>query len=288
MLTGSPPYGRSPAVEPQDLLKRHASHAIPEVTDADAALTAIVNRGLAKKPADRFATAAEYLTAVERRLDGKLDPDSLGKPAATPAGKLAEPDPSKATTVFHGAPPTAAPSPAAVGSSAAALEPPALETSAAGTSPDAAGPRRTRLALIAAAAVAAILIAIAIFSAGDDRPGGKTASRGEITDPMDGLIEAWQSAGLEPTDFKPVPGDKFAGGDCRTGQVSTVDVTVCLYTTVDEARKARRAGLRAMRGVSRTAVPSGKRLLIASRGRGADPKQSLDKVTAVFRDSSGR
>jgi hypothetical protein len=294
MLTGRPPHGKIGEVEPQELLERHATMAAPALTDASPdvksspALDAIIARGLARNPADRFASAAEYLTAVEAHLEGTLDADSLGKPPPTPAGKLAQPDPSKATTVFHGAPAPAAPSSASVGSSAAAVEPPAIEPPpATGTAPDAGGPRgrRLRLAVVAGAAAVAVILAVAIFTRGGDEPPRGTTFRGEITDPMQGLVEAWQAAGLKPGEFKTVPGDKFAGGDCRTGTVNTVDVTVCLYPTVDQARKARRAGLRAMRGVTRTAVPSGKRLLVASRGRGSDPSQSLDKVTAVFRDS---
>ena len=104
MLAGRPPFT---ADDPQELLRAHLTAPIPQLSEAapevppDPALEAILVRGLGKDPGHRFASAEEYLAAVEARLEGRFDPVTMGKPQA---GRLAAPDPNKATTVFHGAP----------------------------------------------------------------------------------------------------------------------------------------------------------------------------------------
>ena len=104
MVTGKPPYD---ADDPVGVLKAHSSAPIPTMAEAapevksSAGLDAVLMRGLAKIPANRFQNAAEYLGAVEQLIEGKLDPLSLGRAAP---GALAQPDAAKATTVFHGAP----------------------------------------------------------------------------------------------------------------------------------------------------------------------------------------
>ena len=103
MLSGAPPYGRD---NPQALLKAHLTAAVPALPDAElaknAGLEALILRGLGKQPAERFATADEYLKAVTALREGKLDIESMRRPVDE--GWLAAPDANKATTVFHGAP----------------------------------------------------------------------------------------------------------------------------------------------------------------------------------------
>jgi eukaryotic-like serine/threonine-protein kinase len=256
MLTGSPPYGSGEAPE---LVARHATAPVPGL-GVDAGLDAIAARGLAKKPAERFVDADEYLRAVDAYRDGTFDPDTLGKPTPLEAGKLASPDPSKATTVFHGAPiPTPPP--------AAAVDP------AAAPSP------RRRVWLYAGVAGAAVLIAAVIlvmrgFTSEPPAPTG---------DPTVGLADAWRAAGLAPGEFAAVDGNDYGGGTCRKGIVSEVDVVICLHHTPTQAREARRTGLRALKGAAvRTGIPSGQRLLLAASNKGRDPDRTLSKVTEAF------
>jgi hypothetical protein len=99
MLTGKPPFGAFDAVgavDPVDLLARHRSAPRPALSDqgvkSSPGLDAIVARGLAIDPADRFATAADYLEAVEAYREGRVDPAAIGEPAgvAGPAGPRPE------------------------------------------------------------------------------------------------------------------------------------------------------------------------------------------------------
>ena len=103
MLAGAPPYGRD---NPQAVLKSHLTAPVPPLPDGElaknAGLEALILRGLGKQPAERFATADEYLKAVTALREGKLDIESMRRPVDE--GWLAAPDANKATTVFHGAP----------------------------------------------------------------------------------------------------------------------------------------------------------------------------------------
>jgi tetratricopeptide (TPR) repeat protein len=66
MLTGRPPY---PGPTPQALLSQHATEPVPEPrairSDVPAPLDGAVRRAMAKTPADRFQTAAEFRTALQ-------------------------------------------------------------------------------------------------------------------------------------------------------------------------------------------------------------------------------
>ena len=271
MLSGKPPFGAAGDVSPDELIRRHAGADRPLLADAEVestpGLDAIMARGLAVRPEDRFAGAAEYLRSVDACREGKLDPAEVGKPAA-PTGKLAEPDPSKATTVFHGAPAPDAP--------AAASETPAAEPASAGASR-----RRWRFAFIGAgAAVVAVVV-------------GAVGARGcrSGVDPTEGLAEAWQAEGLVPGDFEPVDGEIYGGGTCHKGHVSqgdvVVDVVVCRHPSEEAALEARKIGLESMDGkVTRSAIPGGNRLLVAGGDRRSDPKRTMSKVTRAFKHAA--
>ncbi|HTE52698.1 MAG TPA: serine/threonine-protein kinase [Kofleriaceae bacterium] len=297
MLTGRPPHGAAGAVAPEELVARHARGAAPRLVDAvpeleaSAALEAIVARGLARAPADRFADAGEYLRAVEALREGRLDAAAVGRPESRPAGKLAEPDPSKATTVFHGAPrsagaapASAASAPAGAASSAAAAPsspaaPPAAVRAPVSTAA-AARSRAIKLAILVGSAVVLVLaigISIRVLS-----QRGGTGDPGD--DPMAGALKAWRAAGLEPGEFAPVDGGAYGGGVCKKGVVSGVVVVLCQHPTPQQALMARRAGLRAMRGAggARSAIPSGKWILFASMNKPRDPERTLSRVTKAF------
>ncbi len=161
-------------------------------------------RGLAVDPAERFASADDYLAAVKAFLEGERDPDAVAA-AARPArltGQLAAPDPSMATTVFHGAPPpdallaAAPPVPASVPLSPVAIE--------------AGGGRVWRIAAIAGVVLGALVLIAMVLdrigdrtsdSTGDAKRVATDAPAAAVPDPLAGLIEAWRADGLEPGRF---------------------------------------------------------------------------------------
>jgi serine/threonine-protein kinase len=266
MLAGQPPHGAAGQVAPEELLARHARGAAPRLSDAtppvdaSAALEAIVARGLARSPAARFADAAEYLAAIEAHREGRLDPAQVAAPRARPPGALAEPDPHKATTVFHGAP---APAP-----------PPAAPAEAAAAGQAATRRRNVVVGAVTLAALVAAVIVIARVRS------GRPAIQG---DPMAGLVDAWRAAGLEPGPFIPEDSDRWGGGLCRKGAVGQVDVVVCLHATPADALAARKPGMRAMRGSNaRSVAPSGRRVLFASTRQTAEPNRLVARVTEPF------
>ncbi len=281
MLTGRPPFGGD-EVDALELFARHRGAARPMLRDAapeleaPAALEAIVARGLAVDPAERFASADDYLAAVVAFLGGERDPVAVAARPDPPPGQLAAPDPSMATTVFHGAPPPdallaeVAPPPAPA--------PPRVE----------AGRGGARRAAAIAAGVLAVLVLIAMLlerrgDDGDDRDEGAVVTDASAApDPMAGLIDAWRADGLEPGRFASVAGDRFGGGDCRRGGVSGIDVVVCRHASAADARTARGHALRA-RPVPRAAIVSADRLLVAHSPRRRDPKRTLTAVTRAFR-----
>ncbi len=71
MLTGRQPY---PGPSPQALLAQHATDPVPDAQaarpDVPEAASAAVRRAMAKAPADRFATAAEFRAALRRSAPG--------------------------------------------------------------------------------------------------------------------------------------------------------------------------------------------------------------------------
>jgi hypothetical protein len=211
--------------------------------------------------------------AVEAFLQGRLDPAMVGKPPQPP-GRLAEPDPNKATTVFHGAPPPS-------------MAPPSVPPSS--TSPPTMSPapaaqptwRGGRWKVIALAGGAATLLAFA-FLVGR---GGEPAQE-KPEDPLADLIEAWRRAGLEPSPFAAVKHEVLADGDCRRGAVSGVDVIVCRFATAERAQAARKGSLRVTKGQgAASANVSGRRLLVAQSRQRRDPKRALSRLMRAFRDA---
>jgi eukaryotic-like serine/threonine-protein kinase len=82
MLTGEPPYT---GPTPQVVLARRLSEPIPHLRtgrDVPLALERVVTRALARSPADRFSTAAEFAGALEpdRLVDGVGGADTLAGP----------------------------------------------------------------------------------------------------------------------------------------------------------------------------------------------------------------
>jgi len=63
MLTGHKPYYADTA---QELLQKHVSAPVPQLPAPHAALQPVLDRMMAKDPADRYASASELLDALER------------------------------------------------------------------------------------------------------------------------------------------------------------------------------------------------------------------------------
>ncbi|HUQ07685.1 MAG TPA: serine/threonine-protein kinase [Kofleriaceae bacterium] len=92
MLTGKTPFGD---LEPRRRLYAHAAAPVPtfaEVApgvDVPADVEALVNAGLAKAPAERLATAAEYLEKIEALLQPEPEPTAPpATPVAAPAPRV--------------------------------------------------------------------------------------------------------------------------------------------------------------------------------------------------------
>jgi len=312
MLTGAPPYGRD---NPQAMLKSHLTAPVPALPGAlgkNAGLEALVLRGLGKQPSERFATADEYLAAVQALRDGTLDKESVRRPAD--AGALAAPDANKATTVFHGAPqavqqaarqlvtsapkaplpaphraslsspPPAAepalpePPPAAVAPIEAVLtDPPASEKKTGGTMRD-----RKNLLWAAAAGGAFLLVVVLLASRGCGDKSDKQAG-GVAPASFDDLEDGWKAAGLSPGGFAAIDGQALGNGQCKAGAVNGLDVTVCEYPSPAAAEAAKPSGLAAVGAVTGAAIVAGKRLLVVADRKKADPSgRSIDKLIKVF------
>jgi len=316
MLSGAPPYGRD---NPQALLKSHLTAAVPALPDPElaknAGLEALILRGLGKQPSERFATADEYLSAVAALREGKLDKDNIRKPAAAD-GALAAPDANKATTVFHGAPqavqqaarqivtstPKAPlpPLPTPHRAGAAPItesEPPSFAEAAPvaaasdevspsseeKTGAAARGDRKKNLIAAAAAGGAFLLVVVLLASrsCGDDEKGKK--GPGEAPNTVADLEDGWKTAGLSPGGFAPVDGQALGNGQCRSGAVNGLDVTVCEYPSPEVATAARASGLAAVGSATGAAVIEGKRMLVVADRKKADASgRSIDKLIKVF------
>jgi serine/threonine protein kinase len=318
MLTGKPPYGRD---NPQALLKSHLTAPVPTLPGAlgkNAGLEALILRGLGKQPSERFASAGEYLDAVQALRAGTLDKDSVRRPAEDKG--LAAPDANKATTVFHGAPQAVqqaarqlvtsapkAPLPslptphrgAATSSSPPSTEPPGIEPPPVPATPVEAGPEPTDIPspegktggpmrdkknLIAAAAAGGafllVIILLASRGCGDDKD--KQAG-GPAPASFDDLESGWKSAGLSPGGFAPIDGQALGNGQCKSGAVNGLDVTVCEYPSPQVAESAKPSGLAAVGAATGAAVVAGKRMLVVADRKKADASgRSIDKIIKVF------
>jgi len=90
MVTGTPPYESNNAMA---LLMKHVADPIPQLSaaapDLPAALQRVIERGMAKLPADRYATAGEMARDVERAASGAPDPARPEAPGVWGSGPAA-------------------------------------------------------------------------------------------------------------------------------------------------------------------------------------------------------
>jgi serine/threonine-protein kinase len=85
MLAGEPPFTGTPSI----VLRRHAQEEVPPIVGKrpglNDALVRVIDRTLAKKPAERFPTAAEFINALSSAADANRSVAVPGSPAAAPA-----------------------------------------------------------------------------------------------------------------------------------------------------------------------------------------------------------
>ncbi len=98
LVTGTPPYDGETS---QEVVGKHLYSPVPRAVDraprVPAWLSSVIERGLAKKPAERFQSAAEMAQALRDGLAGKLSVAAASSEAANaPQGDAPAPDrPSK-------------------------------------------------------------------------------------------------------------------------------------------------------------------------------------------------
>jgi serine/threonine protein kinase len=86
MLAGRVPF-ESDSDTPLSVLLKHISDPLPPIADTEPAIQAVVNRALAKQPAERFASAGELARALAQALGpASSQPTPAPHPAARPAG----------------------------------------------------------------------------------------------------------------------------------------------------------------------------------------------------------
>jgi serine/threonine-protein kinase len=97
MLTGSPPFGsRNDPSAAQRIRNDPLPPLARNAPDASAALERVVQRSLAKLPADRFQTAADFERALAEVADPKSDEKAAIRAALGKAGLAKEPPPPQA------------------------------------------------------------------------------------------------------------------------------------------------------------------------------------------------
>ena len=123
--------------------------------------------------------------------------------------------------------------------------------------------------------VATILLAAAVaFAAGCDDEGGGSA--GDV-------IDAWKSAGLQPTAFEPADGQKLGGGKCRAGNIGGLDATLCEYADDTAAKAAEGAGRAAIGENTGVSLAAGKVLLVVADRKNADPNgRRINQIAKTF------
>ena len=117
------------------------------------------------------------------------------------------------------------------------------------------------------------LLSVACSRAGD---GGAAA---------DGVIAAWQKAGLETSTFEAVDGKALGDGSCKAGTVRGVVTTLCEYKGAEDAKRAEAAGLSQVRDTTGLALAEGKLLLVLADRDRKDPNgKTMNEIARTFRN----
>jgi hypothetical protein len=122
-----------------------------------------------------------------------------------------------------------------------------------------------------------LAIAAGLFACG--KGDGKAAS----SSGRDGVIAAWQKAGLTVSALTP---DKSGaiGADCATGTVSGVDVVLCTFATADDAKAAEANGLTWVGRSTGAALAQDRMVMAVADRRAADPSgRTINTIAKTFR-----
>ena len=113
----------------------------------------------------------------------------------------------------------------------------------------------------------ALALLLVTASCSKDDGTGRGEAGGELT--RDRVLEAWKKGGLTPSPMSAatVP----VGQDCQSGTVNGVDVLVCQYAGIDEAKAAEPKGLTWVGEATGMSQATGKVLVAAADRRKADP-----------------
>jgi hypothetical protein len=106
---------------------------------------------------------------------------------------------------------------------------------------------------------------------------------------QDGVVSAWQAAGLHPDSFAKVDGRVYGDGKCQAGQVDGLATIVCEYPDEAALDKAVQAGYGAVGDTTGAVVKSGRTLLVvADRAHIDKDGKRLNLIANVFRGKPAR
>lgn len=170
-LSGRPPYQGSVP----DVIQGHLNRDVPSLTaqvpSLPGAIDEVIRRGMAKTPAQRYATCRELLAAARQALS-----QPVRRPPAVPVGPRAvvptQQQPMPPYQRQPSTPPTGYQRPPVSTSDPVRLRPPAPAASTAFRSSDSSSSSRWLApVLVGIVAIGLIVVAIFLFSSGGDDPG---------------------------------------------------------------------------------------------------------------------
>ena len=111
-----------------------------------------------------------------------------------------------------------------------------------------------------------MIVAVLAACSSKDEVGGNAPTGANA---RDAVVEAWKRGGLQPSAM--TVATVAIGKDCQSGTVNNVEVIVCQYGSVDEAKAAEKAGLEWVGGTTGAAWASGSVVVAVADRRKADP-----------------
>jgi len=134
-------------------------------------------------------------------------------------------------------------------------------------------------------AIGGLVLSLLVACGKDD---ASASGKGKGPPPDDDvLIAAWKKAGLEVSPFTDADAAPYSAQSCRAGTVGGVDVIVCNYDTGEDAAAAQDPALALLEkggATTASAIPRGKKLLVVTDKRKADPSgRSINAITGAFR-----
>ncbi len=130
--------------------------------------------------------------------------------------------------------------------------------------------------------ITALLATSCLLLAGCEEQGA-SAPAASSPQPEDNIVAAWQEAGLETTEFKPMAGAGIAAGTCFAGQVAKLDTVLCRYADPAAAKAAKPAGLTYIGETTGLSEAKGVHLLvIADRNKDDPAGKTINKAAKAF------